>query len=287
MRVRIFAMAFLAVVSSCREPTDPGTPGLSPSHGARDVFVSTSADLRREITDAVPYTTIHVAAGHYPIADPTLKIERKTGLKIVGAGQNLTFIDLDSLSHGGFEVGDSVTDLTIRSMTITGTCTADPAKRTFGVFTNENEYFHIRDVEFADLHLDALAVGIKIGVNIGFTSSANTGVLGQYDAVSIRGNLITRTCNYESQQGVGIANTNATNVWIVGNEIRDAKRHAIYQARGVPGARIVIADNLILNHGILGQTYSGDYAAIVVARSSDDLVLNNLIVDPALPALTI
>ena len=247
------------------------------------VQVSTVAQLRAAVLNAVPYTTINVAAGTYDLGNTGIKIEDKTGLDISGAGIGTTIIKTGRRAAFGFELVGRVSSLSVAHLSIQG---AYPADINTHALAGGSYRISLTGARFFDLDIRNVAVGISVA-----TSSA-----GGCTDVQITRNYFTNIQEFikpdgtTSGSGYGIHNDGCTAVRIANNVIRDADRHSIYQARGYqqpgPGS-VVIEHNLIIDHAKTSALNATWLVALVVARSSNVVVANNVLVNPYHDALSI
>ncbi len=279
----------ILVLMGCAEapaiPTDPMTPkALSFATAATNVVqVSTVAQLRAAVRNAVPNTAITVAAGTYDLGNEGIKIEEKNGLDISGAGIGQTVIKTGSGAAYGFELVGRVSNLSVAHLSIQGTL---PAQTNTHALAGGSYRMSLSGARYFDLDIRNVAVGISVG---------NSSV-GGCTNVQITGNYLTNIQDFLKPDGTtpgsgyGIHNDGCTATRIADNVIRDADRHSIYQAGGYqqpgPGS-VVIEHNLIINHAKTSSLNATWLVAIVVARSSNVVVANNVIVNPYHDALSI
>lgn len=102
---------------------------------------------------------------------------------------------------------------------------------------------------------------------------------GEITRFSIEGNRFENIRGTASGSGYAIhhgnQSGNPSNGRIVGNYVKDASRHSIYQGNG---SGVVIANNTIHNHRDTDGTGTSFVTAISVARSSDIVVEGNVII---------
>ena len=291
MRSRLYLPHYIAilVLAGCAEASDIPTDAIAPkalslaTAYTNVVQVSTVDQLRAAVRNAVPGTSITVAAGTYDLGNQGIKIEEKNGLDISGAGIGRTVIKTGRRAAYGFELVGRVANLSVAHLSIEGALPADTnthalASGSYRVSLNGARYF--------DLDIRNVAVGISV---------ANSSVAGCTN-VQITGNYLTNIQDHfqpdgtTSGSGYGIHNDGCTAVRIADNVIRDADRHSIYQARGYqqagPGS-VVIEHNLIIDHAKTSSLNATWLVALVVARSSNVVVANNVIVNPYHDALSI
>ena len=117
----------ILVLSGCEAsyiPTDaiaPSTLSFATASAPLEVQVSTVAQLRTAVTNAVPNTVINVASGTYDLGNVGIKIEDKTGLDISGAGIGQTIIKTGPSAAYGFELVGRVSNLSVAHLSIEGT----------------------------------------------------------------------------------------------------------------------------------------------------------------------
>jgi hypothetical protein len=292
MRSRLLLPTCIAilVLAGCADssnlPTDAVAPkalSFATATATNLVQVSTVEQLRAAVRNAVPNTAITVAAGTYDLGNQGIKIEEKNGLDISGAGIGKTVIRTGPRAAYGFELVGRVANLSVAHMSIQGTIPADTnthalASGSYRMSLNGARYF--------DLDIRNVAVGISVAASS----------VGGCTNVQITGNYLRNIQDHfqadgtTSGSGYGIHNDGCTATRISNNVIRDADRHSIYQARGYqqagPGS-VVIDHNLIIDHAKTSSLNATWLVALVVARSSNVVVANNVIVNPYHDALSI
>jgi Concanavalin A-like lectin/glucanases superfamily/Right handed beta helix region len=255
------------------------------SGNANCVIVTPSDDLEAIIEEVPDSTTIVLTSGtfnfeqrgSYPLWYGTI-IQDKTNLTITGQGWDNTRIKLAPDVFIGFYMGSNVQNLTIENLRIEGTLPFTVAPF-FGphAIGNYSGSTNLHNITFRKLWVQDVAVGI----------SANTGITGVYDGVTIVDNVVTNILGTESGSGYGIHCSNARNVLIANNYIEKAGRHSIYQARGDTNANIIIENNFILNHDYYGEQPRWYAPALACARTSNVKIANNIILNPRVIGMTI
>lgn len=113
-------------------------------------------------------------------------------------------------------------------------------------------------------------------VSLGISLNADEG--GTLDGFLIAENKVENVVGWLSGYGYGIHDANGSgkpsNGKIVGNTLIGCQRNTIYQAKG---SGVVIANNVILDHGRGRPRQNFPLTGIQVARGSDILVINNRI----------
>jgi hypothetical protein len=280
----------ILVLTGCAEasniPTDPVIPStlsFITTSTATQVQVSTVAQLRAAVTNAVPNTAITVAAGTYDLGDQGIRIDGKSGLDIFGAGIGKTIIKTGRRAAYAFDLAGRISNLSVAHLSVEGAYPADTNTHAFQAGSNR---ISLTGVRYFDLDIRNVAVGISV---------AASSIAGCTD-VQITRNYLTNIQEFFKPDGTtpgsgyGIHNDGCTNLRIADNVIRDADRHSIYQARGYqqpgPGS-VVIEHNLIIDHAKTSALNSTWLVALVVARSSNVVVANNVLVNPYHDALSI
>lgn len=291
MRSRLYLphCIVIVVLTGCAEasdlPTDAMTPkALSFATATTNVVqVSNVAELRAAVRNAVPNTAITVAAGTYDLGNEGIKIEEKNGLDISGAGIGRTVIRTGRRAAYGFELVGRVANLSVAHLSIEG---AYPADTNTHALASGSYRMSLSGARYFDLDIRNVAVGISVAASS----------VGGCTNVQITGNYLTNVQDFlkpdgtTAGSGYGIHNDGCTATRIADNVIRDADRHSIYQAGGYqqpgPGS-VVIEHNLIIDHAKTSSLNATWLVAIVVARSSNVVVANNVIVNPYHDALSI
>ncbi|HUQ19937.1 MAG TPA: VCBS repeat-containing protein [Gemmatimonadaceae bacterium] len=252
---------------------------------AGDKTVSDVAGLRSAVANATPNSRIFVAAGTYDLGGTSLKIDGKSNLQIIGAGRGLTVLKANASALWIVELAGAITNLSISHMTLEGTV---PLTRiSYGLAMGYDRY-SLSGGRFFDLEIKNVSVGIQV---------ANSS-LGACTDVEIVGNYLDNIQDFPdgtggtSGSGYGIFNESCVNLRIADNVIRNVDRHAIYQAKANQGDRpgfgkIVIEHNLIIDHARTSSLNADWLVALVVARSANVVVSNNVIVNAYHIALSI
>jgi hypothetical protein len=247
------------------ERADPLALGAGAPAAALVDVRDTTTDLAALVARAGDSTRIVLRPGRFRIHAPGILIERKHELTIEGAGAGRTIVALDSTVDLGFDIRDSVVGFTLERLTIAPLGASRARTQAFGSNTGRHG---IRRIAVRDIEVKDVGLGISIGA----------GVTGEYDTVVVERNRLTNLVGTTPGAGYGIHNDNASHVRIVENEIRGAQRHSYYQARG--SADIRFERNLIVNHGRGARNSNPDVAALAIARSSDVVVIGNVIINP-------
>jgi hypothetical protein len=145
-----------------------------------------------------------------------------------------------------------------------------------------SDRMHLTRARFHDLEIRNAAVGISV------VGSGN----GVCDDIRITSNRLDNIQDVVSPSGItsgsgyGIHNDGCSNVRIADNVIRNADRHSIYQASAYQPGRprasgsVIIDHNLIIDHAKTSSLNNEWLVALDVARSSNVVVSNNVIVNP-------
>jgi hypothetical protein len=243
-------------------------------------------DLRTAIANARPNSRVSIPAGVYDIGNTPIRIEDKRNVEIVGAGEGKTIIQSGASAPFILELAGTNTNLTISNISLYGAPRL--AKNTHALAEGPDR-MTLTGGRFHNLDIRNVAVGISV---------AGTGT-GYCDDVQITNNRLDNIQNVltatgtTSGSGYGIHNESCTNVRIADNIIRNADRHAIYQAKAYQpdrpraGGSIAIEHNLIINHASTSSINEDFLVAIVVARSSNVTVTHNVIVNPYHDAISV
>jgi len=278
--LRIATALFVAgaCASDVQLPTRPGLPGGGAGWSGRNavINVSTVTSLRSAIRNAEPFQQILIAPGVYDLGDEGLRIADKSDLEIFGSGRGQTAIRLGPNALTGFNTPGNVKRLSIAHMTIQGTLPSNVATAAIG---SDDDRVSLTGANFYDLEIKDVAVGISL------TSPRS----GQCSDISITGNSLDNIQDFvlpggfTRGSGYGIHNENCWRVRIADNVIRNADRHAIYQAlqTGYGGVGVIIENNLILDHASTPAIDRWYLTALDVWRSQGVVVANNVIVGPA------
>lgn len=244
------------------------------------------SSLRAAIANAGPNSRVNIPAGVYDLGNTGIVIQGKNNLEIFGAGRGQTIIRAGPSASYIFELAGTNTNLSVAHMTLEGA--ASLATNTHGLASG-GDRLSLQGANYFDLDVHNVAVGISVVVGPG--SSVCTGIQIHDNYLDNIQDFFTAP-NNTSGSGYGIHNDGCTDVRIAGNTIRNADRHSIYQARGYqpdhpgPGS-IVIENNLIIDHAQTSSLNNDWLVALVVARSSNVVVANNVIINPYHDALSI
>lgn len=182
-----------------------------------------------------------------------------------------------------FEIVADNGRIKLSNFTIQGTLPSSIATAAIG---SDGDRGSISGATFSDLEIRDVGVGISV------TSPR----VGHCSFITITGNYldniqdVIKPDGATSGSGYGIHTENCWHVRIANNVIRNADRHAIYQALGnglTGGSGVLIEHNLILDHATTPSLDRWYFIALVVARSKDVVVADNLIVTPAGIAMSI
>jgi hypothetical protein len=248
--------------------------------------ITSVASLRAAIAQARPGSRVVIPAGTYNIGSTPIRIEDRSNVEIVGAGEGKTIIRASGSAPFIFELAGSNDRLTIAGMTIEA---ARNLRTNTHALASGSDRMNLTRARFHDLEIRNAAVGISV------VGSGN----GYCDDVQITSNTldniqeIVRAGGATSGSGYGIHNDGCSNARIAGNVIRNAGRHSIYQASayqpGRPSATgsIVIDNNTIIDHGSNSLSDNEWKVALVVARSANVVVSNNRIINSYHDAISI
>lgn len=253
--------------------------------GAEAQEVSSVAELRAAIAGARPGSTVRIVPGTYDIGSRPLRIEGKRSVRIIGAGAGITTVRSSASAPFIFELAGSNDDIEVAGMTLLG---ASRLTRNTHGLASGSDRMNLTRVWFHDLEIRNVAVGISV------VGSGN----GICDDVRITGNQLSNIQDVmrdgvTSGSGYGIHNDGCSNARIAGNTIRNADRHSIYQAsayqRGRPAASgsIIIAGNVIIDHGKTSSLPNEWQVALAVARSSNVMISGNEIINSRFDAISI
>lgn len=243
------------------------------------------ADLRAAIASARSGSHVIIPAGTYDIGSSPIRIQDKRDVKIIGAGEGRTIIRAEGSAPFIFELAGSNTNLEVASMTLLG---ATHLTRNTHALASGSDRMNLIGARFHDLEIRNVAVGISV---------AGTGN-GICDGVQITSNHLDNIQDVvvngvTSGSGYGIHNDGCSNVRIADNVIRNADRHAIYQAsayqpdRPAASGSIVIDHNVIIDHARTSSLDRDWLVALVVARSSNVVISRNEIINPYHDAISI
>ena len=257
-----------------------------PHPNAAVVSVTPDSNLQQLINNAQAGDTIILSAGTYHVTvDTGFVFKNKTNLTVLGQG-SATVIAIDSANNYGFFIRDNNNGLTISNLRIQGTPHFIDPESVVVVQTGiapSGGSVHNRNIRLTDLEISDVAVGISVGAPGTPTSDCSDITTASSHHIVIARNLIRNIVGGKRASGIGIHLDNARQATVANNEIRDAPRHSIYQARC--GDSVVIRENLILDHG-RSHPYR-ERAAVVVARSAHVTVANNLFVNSYDHALSV
>jgi hypothetical protein len=292
MRSRLHLSRCIAILllTACAEASNLPTETIAPrslsfatAAATTTVHVSSVAQLRAAVANAVPNTLITIGGGTYDLGNDGIKIEEKSGLDISGAGIGKTIIKTGRKAAYAFELVGRNWNLSVAHLTIEA---ASPADTNTHALASGSYRYSLSGARYFDLEIRNAAVGISVAASS----------VALCTDIQITGNYLSNIQEFvkpdgtTSGSGYGIHNDGCTNVRIADNVIRDADRHSIYQARGYqqpgPGS-VVIEHNLIIDHAKTSVLNAWWEVALVVARSSNVVVANNLIVNPYHDAMSI
>lgn len=242
--------------------------------------------LRAAINNAPANSTVNIPAGTYDLGSTSLKVIDKNNVQILGAGVGQTIIRGNGSAHMIIELENSNVNLTVAHLSIRGGGNSmDNA--THGLASGTN-HLNLYGARFFDLDIQDVSVGISIvGNGTGYCNDVQ--ITGNYlDNIQDRFLVPGST----SGTGYGIHNDGCTQVRIADNVIKNVDRHSIYQAKAYqpdrpgPGS-IVIEHNLIIDHARTSSIDEDWTVALVVARSANVVVANNVIINPYQDAISI
>jgi hypothetical protein len=299
----------LFIILACAQCADPVTdigPTTQPlldvvSIGCSGTSAARGDSLRLAVENAPNNRTISLGSceywvNHLPRGGYNSGIlidSGLTGLTITGAGPGNTVVTFARSVYIGFEIRDSVRNLSISRMSIRGlvsdgtsySAADDTLPATHGVASFNGAVTHADSITLRELEVYHFAVGISINsaINTGNPNEPETCEPSRFRNVSVISNDVhdLYTDAVTGAVGYGIHNACATNVRIAENVVRRAQRHSIYQARTAPGeSNVVIERNLIVDHrhGDLPWDPDFGYGAISVWRSNDVAVVNNVVI---------
>ena len=259
---------------------------LAPASRSEAQRVSTVAELRAAVSNAHRGATISVASGTYNIGATPLRIAETRNVRIVGAGAGSTIIHASASAPFIFELAGSNANLEVASMTLEG---AQRLQKNTHALASGSDRMNLTGARFHDLEIRNVAVGISVvGSGAGICDDVEIRLNNLYNIQDI-----VKPDGTTSGSGYGIHNDGCSNVRIEGNRIRNADRHSIYQAsayqsdRPAASGSIVIADNVIIDHGRTSSLPNEWQVALVVARSSNVVVSKNEIVNSYHDAISI
>ncbi len=280
----LFCAVVLFAAAGCSEQTRlPTAPDAQPSVSRGSfavVNVATVPALRAAVRNAEPFQQILIAPGLYDLGNEGISVANKSDIEIFGSGKGRTVIKLGPDVLIGFNTPGNVRRISIAHLTIQGTLPSTVATTGIG---SDDSRVSLTGAAFFDLEIKDVAVGISIVSPRG----------GQCSDISITGNTLENiqdfvlSGGFTRGSGYGIHNENCWRVRIADNVIRNADRHAIYQAlqTGYGGVGVVIENNLILEHATTPTIDRWYLTALDVWRSQGVVVANNIIVAPAHAAM--
>jgi hypothetical protein len=248
------------------------------------VNVSNTQQLRAALAGAASYTTIQMAAGTFEIGSDPVRIENVSNIEVMGAGRGQTIVHADADAPAIFYMAGTVYGLSMAHMNIRGTAhSSDPITE---AITSGDDRVGFRNQNFFDLDIS----DVNVGMSLVEPRSAEC-----YD-MSVTDNVFHNIPDRVSANGAtsgsgyGIDIQNCKRVVVRRNVFVDTERHAIYQSLwntrgGADVGGIVIDDNLIVNHAQKASIDEWYLVALSVARSSNVVVSNNVIVAPRYVAM--
>jgi hypothetical protein len=242
--------------------------------------------LRAAITNAPANSTVNIPAGTYDIGSTSIKIMDKNNVQILGAGVGQTIIRGNGSAHMILELENSNVNLTVAHLSIRGGGSSMD-NPTHGLASGTN-HLNLYGARFFDLDIRDVSVGISVvGNGTGYCND-----------VQITGNYLENIQDFFTSPGVtsgsgyGIHNEGCTSLRIADNTLKNVDRHGIYQAlayqpdRTGPGS-IVIEHNLIIDQARTASIDARWLVAISVARSSNVVIANNVIVNAYHDAISV
>ncbi len=246
----------------------PGRAIQAPTEYHIDSTV-TERQFQALIDTAATPAVIHLGPGSYPVTNYYgLQFAGLSNLTIRGDGLGRTTIHLAESAAVGFHVLSDVTGLEITNLSIVGAsqpCSQGDVKSA-GIEMRKGSQ-GIRRVRINNLDISYVDIGVLVGAGPGASASD----------VQVTDNHIHDICGTRAGAGYGIQNVMGGRVTIARNVIHNVHRHSIYQTLGT--GPVLIADNFILDHGRYSAEADDRHVALVVARSSNTTVLNNVIVN--------
>lgn len=208
------------------------------------IYITTNDDLKEVIESLADNTCAFIKAGVYSL-ETTVHLAEKSNVVISGEGFNSTIINIIASNEfrRSITIGKNVKSLLVQDISFKG------------IGFNSNIYhaaigsslggatIGVEDITIQSIRVEDLPVGISIG----------GGSLGSYDKVLVKENIIKNTIGNGTGFGYGIHNESATNVLIENNQIIQATRHSIYQARNEeellnPGSYSVIIRDILFSY---------------------------------------
>lgn len=245
---------------------------------AGDKMVSDVAGLRAAVAAAGPNSRVLLAAGTYDLGNTPLRVVGKTNFQLLGAGRGQTILKGGASAQYIVELAGALTNISVAHMTLEAAPTL--AINTHALASGDN--ISMSTIRIFDLDIKNAAVGISVD-NLGPGTCTDVEIVGNYlDNIQDFPNPII---GGTSGSGYGIHNEGCVDLRIADNVIRNADRHAIYQAKANQGERpafgkIVIEHNLIIDHAKTSSLDAIWLIGLVVGRSSNVVVANNVIVNP-------
>jgi hypothetical protein len=251
-----------------------------------DRYVSDVAGLRAAVANAGPNSRVLIAAGTYDLGNTSLKLDGKNNFQLLGAGRGQTILKGGALAPIIVELAGVSTNVSVAHMTLEGPATLSMIS--YGLATGPNRY-SLTGGRFFDLEVK----NVSIGIEVDFSSVAAC------TDVEIVGNYLDNIQDFPNPSlggtagtGYGIVNNGCVETRIADNVIRNVDRHSIYQSKANQGdwpgfGKIVIEHNLIIDANKTASVNNISLVALVVARSANVVVANNIIVNPYSVALSI
>ncbi len=252
--VRLFLAA--SVLVGCPSAAPASTP--PPMQAAVDA----TATLQAAIDRAAPGSVVRLPRGM--LWSGNLVIENKRDIEIRGEGTTIVWTGAaEANARVGFELRGDVRRVRIVGVRMIGD--GDTRSRHAGVWNRSGQ--RIEDVAIVGNTIEDVTLGISFNADLG----------GHLARVRVADNAISNVVGTEPGYGYGIhvasGQPDPIAAEIVGNTIRAAQRHAIYQARGTGAA---IRNNRVLDHRV-AVANGALRPAIVIARAHDIEVVGNLV----------
>lgn len=217
------------------------------------------ARFQKAVNSVANESEIEVPGGTYLLAG-MIQITNKNGISLHGKA-TLQLSGAASDSYLFKKVG-TLDRLRIFDFTLKGDNNAAYTQTAIGCDSGQT----ITNATFEHLKI--------LDINVGISCNAHLG--GTYIGASVRFNRLSNIIGTSSGQGYGIHLAGAEDCDVEFNEVDTAHRHAIYQAFGGKGVRII--GNVVRNHrnGVANSTYTSAY---VIARSNDVTFYGNQNID--------
>ncbi len=198
-----------------------------------------------------------------------LVLEDKEDFVIHGFGSQLHIVGAGSQPQGyiGIRLGGTLTRLVLDRLTIKGDGASASSHAGFWVKTGAV----LTDLQVNGCKITDVAMAIAIS-NATASSTVGARILNNYIE-----NVVGETTGYGYGIQCGTGAAAAANAVIAHNTIIRAQRHSVYVSNG---GGIVVDSNTIKEHRYGASAPSGPRSAIVVARSENVVVSNNLIDTP-------